>query len=350
MPISSNGLESRRLSRYDFEQLRNAYIRENQLYPKALIFRVGGEAGFYSEVGTMLECMMFCFVNGIQFRLYSDDSSFQAAGRGWQQFFEPFCIDSHSPLNRFFNVRQPPRLRELVRRPFIFDQGIVGNINRLVSPFGRKVLLRSEKANYLMGDYFKSFASTEFRDQWINWPLFNMNGKVFFEIAKLMSFVLRYNDSTFQRISDIRASLNLPDDYISIQMRGGDKIASMKSKKYQYAGDTGSPSFYIKKLEDSGKDFKNIFILSDDFRHVEAVQAAHPEWNVYTLTTSDERGYVHQKFKSLDWNVKERMLVKLFCAVEICIDSSFHFGHEVSSPTKVIRALKPSSKYQGMLI
>jgi hypothetical protein len=350
MPACSNGLESRRLSRHDFEELRDAYIRESQLFPKALIFRVGGEAGFYSEVGTMLECMMFCFVNGLQFRLYSDDASFQAAGRGWQQFFEPFCIESHAPLNRFFNVRRPPRLRELIRKPVVSDQGVVKNINRLLAPFGRRLLLRSEQANYLMGDYFHVFTGGDFRSQRIDWPLFGMNGKVFDEMVKLIPFVLRYNDLTFQRISDLRNSLDLPDDYISIQMRGGDKIASMKSKKYQHAADTGSPSFYIKKLEDSGKDIKNLFILADDYRHIEAVKDAHPEWNIYTLTTPGESGYVHQQFKSLEWSVKEQMLVKLFCAVEICIDSSFHFGHEVSSPTKVIRALKPSSNYQGMLL
>jgi hypothetical protein len=58
-------IHSRRLSAHEFRELRSAYIQENLSFEDALVFRVGSEAGFYSETISVLECMVFCWLNKI---------------------------------------------------------------------------------------------------------------------------------------------------------------------------------------------------------------------------------------------------------------------------------------------
>jgi hypothetical protein len=101
-------------------------------------------------------------------------------------------------------------------------------------------------------------------------------------------------------------------------------------------------------MEKSCIEIKNVFILADDYRYIEEVKRSHPEWNVFTLARPDQRGYSNAKFKLLDWGIKQQMLLRLFCAVELCIDSSFHFGHERSCLNNFVKVSKPSSNYLGM--
>jgi hypothetical protein len=345
-PVPS--IHSRRLSAHEFRELRSAYSQENLSFRDALVFRVGSEAGFYSETISVLECMVFCWLNKLQFRLYSGDANFQAGGMGWRQFFDSFCVESGNHLNRYFNGRRFSSVDDAWKEPVSLNQSLGRSLFRLISPVGRCLLLKAEKARYLSSDFFRVFTSWQFKEGMIQWPLFGMDGTVYPEISKLIPFAMRYNERTYEYVMRLRDSLSLPEGYVSVQMRGGDKIASLSCSNSESARQSGSASYYVQQMEMSGIEIKNLFVLADDYRFVEEVRRLHPEWKVFTLTRPDQDGYSNEKFKLLDWGVKQQMLLRLFCAVEICIDSSFHFGHERSCLNNIVKVSKPPSRYLGL--
>lgn len=60
----------------------------------------------FSELNTMMGCMIYCYLNHIKFELYADDANW-AGGHGWNEFFLPFCAENHSILNKYVNPRFP---------------------------------------------------------------------------------------------------------------------------------------------------------------------------------------------------------------------------------------------------
>jgi hypothetical protein len=220
-----------RLSAEEFERIRNCYTRLNDSFPETLIFRVGSSSGFYSEACSMMECMMFCYLNNIRFSLYSADANFSKAGRGWREFFDSFCPENHQHWNQSFNHRHsPPALRQMIKDSLSGKMGLSDQVRNWLSLAGRHLLLKKEGAKYLTNDFFKIFTSAHFKSSPIHWPLFSMDGSVYPEIAKLFPYAMRHNQETHEEITQIRNSLGLPNSYASVQMRGGDKIAKLERR------------------------------------------------------------------------------------------------------------------------
>jgi len=179
---------------------------------------------------------------------------------GWQQFFDDFCIESANRLNRYFNGRRVSPMNEVWHKSSSLNQCMGRSFNRIVLPVGRYLLLKSENARYLASDFFGVFTSWQFKDAMIQWPLFGMDGTVYPEISKLFPFAMRYNDRTYEYLLKLRDSLSLPEDYVSVQMRGGDKIASLRYKNQKLANLSSSASHYIEVMEKSCVEIKNVFI------------------------------------------------------------------------------------------
>lgn len=337
-----------RLSAEEFERIRNCYTRLNDSFPETLIFRVGSSSGFYSEACSMMECMMFCYLNNIRFSLYSADANFSKVGRGWREFFDSFCPENHQHWNQSFNHRHsPPALRQMIKDSLSGKMGLSDQVRNWLSLAGRHLLLKKEGAKYLTSDFFKIFTSAHFKSSPIHWPLFSMDGSVYPEIAKLFPYAMRHNQETHEEITQIRNSLGLPNSYASVQMRGGDKIAKLERRGDVADAKTLSAAHsYIRELDESGIQISDIFVLTDDYSYISALEKAHPEWTIYTLARPDHNGYNQKQFNAMDWKQKRLDLVRLFAAVEICRDSTIHFGHEMSNVNTVIKTGRPSNSYK----
>ena len=307
------------LKKEEFEQLKRAYQEENESYDETVIFHVGVEAGFYSEVGSMMECMCFCHMHHKRFVLYADDANF-TSGKGWNVFFDIFCEMDHNSLNHKYNLRYPTDSKFVL--------------------WNQKRLLKKSKADYLTSDFFAEFISREFKKQHIEWPLFNMQGTVYPEMAKLMKLALRYRTDVYEEILDLMKSVQLPEHYMSIQMRGGDKIEE-RTKLYGALD-------CIQRIEKSGITVKNLFVFTDDYRNIETLRES-TDWNIYTLARNDETGYNNGEFNARKWKEKRKDLIKMFAMVEICINSDMHFGNEHSCANNIIMNSKQRGAYYPLI-
>lgn len=78
--------------------------------------------------------------------------------------------------------------------------------------------------------------------------------------SMLVCLTWKYNDSTNKRIKEILKTLSLPDKYVSIHVRRGDKI--VESPYY-------SLERYFEKL---GTKNKNLFVATDDYTVIEDIK------------------------------------------------------------------------------
>lgn len=321
-----------RLSQNKFEELRKRYLKENNKFKKKMIFHVGTGAGLYSELGAMLECMCYCHINNIQFILYADDANFSDKN-GWSELFDSLGCESHDPLNKKANYRYKRyyRIKGIAVPNLLF--------RRFIFPI---ILKCRENVDYLTQDLFDKIISLKFRSSNISWPLFGMQGMVRNEYSKLSSLALRYNDETTEEIVKLIDTLNLPDHFVSIQIRGGDKT--------QEFTDIIDIEYCTKLIEEKISDITNIFIFTDDYRNVEYIKKMHSDWNVFTLTHPDECGYYNSKFNTLPWEIRKSNLIKLFAIVEICINSDYHIGCNGTCVNNYIRSCRIGKKYDEYTI
>lgn len=295
------------------------YNKINNSFKKKLIFHVGFDSGFYSEVDCMMECMLYCYLNKIKFVLYADDANF-AGGHGWNEFFDSFCEENHHWLNAKVN-------RRTVGGKFPGYKFYI-----LVA-----LLKMCTHTRYLTQDVFLDVISDETRNKTMKWNEFDIYGKPESEFAKLSGMVLHYNDKTFNEIKNKIAEIGLPEHYHSIQFRGGDKGTEFVNLMDMNA--------VLEMIDKKNIDIKNLFVFSDDYRAVECIKEKRPEWNVYTLTGKEERGYYNADFQKIDWDEKRKNMIKLFAMVEICINSDMHLGCEQTNANTYIKNNKPKHQY-----
>lgn len=300
------------------------YNNINNSFKKKLIFHVGTGAGFYSEINGMLTAMLYCYAHKIKFILYADDATF-AGGKGWNEFFEPFCPQSHDQLNHKYNTRSAFR-------------GETDTFYRIA----QTILKLRNGVHYLTEDIFSKACLGNYSEEitYAKWREFDIDGDINKEFVKLRSIALRYNRSTFVEIKARINELHLPAHFCSVQFRGGDKTKEVVKPM--------DVDCVIERIKKAAVKTDNLFIFTDDFFYIEEVRSRCPEWNIYTLTGENECGYNNDNFNRISWPLKRREMIKLFAMTEICLHSDMHFGCEVACVNDYIKNIKAPEKYKAI--
>lgn len=297
-----------------------------------VLFHVGTGAGFYSEANLMMQYMCYCYMHDLEFELYADDANF-ACGKGWNYFYESFCSENHSSLNRIANYRYKKWHPSIAGFP-------MPNlwIRRKLLPW---MLKRQTGARYLTQDLFDEVISSEFLNSTIVWPEYGMNGTVKSEYGKIHTRALQYNETTLAEINQLIASLGLPEHYCSIQIRSGDKDTEIV--------DANNVDSFVQQMDAWGVQVSDLFVMADDYRDVERLQALRPQWHLYTLCGQEERGYYNYQFHKMPEEFKRRNLIKLFAMVELSIRSDVHCGQYCNAFLYIhsVRDQRPTHTFEG---
>ncbi len=311
----------------ELETKKKEYRRMNEAFRKRLIFHVGFGGGLYSELDSMMEFMLFCYQHRIRFELYADDANFsKPGGMGWEELFEPFCPINHDPLNRKANYRPTDYLSQ-IRPHRLWTKGYY---------YPRK-LKRRTGADYLTQDVWCMCISDEFKKSEIIWPLFGMDGTCETEFAKLSSVAICPKPEIRRQMDELIAGLNLPEHYISMQVRGGDK--------YLEYDELVEADAFIEKVGQLKLETKNVFVFTDDYRNVTYLKEKCPQWNIMTLTREDERGYFNSEFNQQDWEFRKANLIKLLAIIEVCVKADLHIGSNQSCVDMYLRSMKGERSY-----
>lgn len=311
----------------DLESKKKEYRRINEAFEQRMIFHVGFGAGLYSELDSMMEHMLFCFTHHIRFELYADDANFsKAGGKGWEELFEPFCPINHDKLNHIANYRPTDHL-SCMRRHRLWVKGYL-------LP---RILKKRTGADYLTQDIWCMCINQEFKNTPMQVPLLGVDGVGALEFAKLADIALCPKPDVRAEMDVLIAGLKLPEHYISIQVRGGDKLL-------EYDALIGLDAF-ISRIEAMDVKHHNIFLFTDDYTNVEQLRKKRPDWRVYTLTREEERGYYNSTFNKQSWEYRRLNLVKLLAIMEVCEKSELHIGSKQSCVDSYLRSRKGDKRY-----
>jgi len=276
------------------------YNKLNDTFPKRLVFHLGCDGGFFSEYNNMILVMLYCLRRQLRFTLYSQDAGF-GFGRGWNDYFLPFCPEDNNPLHSFFNMRFPHKYPLFLRMMDMFRKSL------------RNACLTS--------DVFHSARTMDIRED-ICIPELGLSGDLRTICRRLIEMTWRYNSETAQRIRTIVTDLNLPAQYLGLHIRGGDKF--IETERLDIA-------VYMDKAAQI-TDIRSAFVLTDDYRVIESLCETYLEWDFYTLCDESEKGYYNKRFRKEKASVRRHKMINLFASMDILAEAEAFVGTFSSNP------------------
>lgn len=251
-------------------KLKEAYQKVNEKFESVLVFHVGESAGFFSEYNCMILVMLYCLQHKIQFKLYSRDANF-GYEKGWTDFFESFCKEEDSRWHHWINMRPTGAwLTILKKKDFnLFKWKLKKSICNLVAK-GWKFCHPNV---YLTQDVWNQALLIDQRFCKYDIPELNIKGDISQACKVLVEITWGYREDINEKLHDYIRNLQLNNDFISCQIRAGDKYVEY---------DLLSINIYIEYLK-KYPDIKNIFVLTDDYSVIMQLETAFPQWNWYTL-------------------------------------------------------------------
>lgn len=301
------------------DKLNSKYKELNASYPKSLIFHLGYNAGFFAEYTCMVNAMLFCLENKIEFKLYSEDANF-GAGKGWNDYFIPFCEEVHEKFNHKYNFHRIPSWKVIIK----------ASINEKTF---KNIIWKAKFSCYHMASkllclyhYKKKTLLTQDitfnAHKYYKFPELGIEGEYIEVFNKISDMIWNFNEYTNNVLQEALKELNLPDKYASCQIRGGDKITEAQLISEEH---------YINKIKELGH--RNVFLLTDDYNIFKRLEETCTSICWSTLCDPNDTGYDNKKFCSSDKDFKRNKIAKLLSSVQILMNSDTFIGSITCGPS-----------------
>jgi hypothetical protein len=150
------------------------YNQLNNSFKKTLVFRVGIQAGLYSEINHMFLAILFCLKNKVKFILSSRDNNF-AYEKGWEDYFLPFCEESYSTIHLKYNARSyqiRPTIPNIIKT---------------------KIIRKALKVDYLTQDIWNFIRDAKFQNETFDIPQLEISGNLVNALQSRLAFSAGYS-------------------------------------------------------------------------------------------------------------------------------------------------------------
>lgn len=276
------------------------YKQLNESYKRKLIHHFGTGNGFYSELNSLLFSTLFCLQNKLRLELYSKDATF-TFGNGWAEYFEPFCPEFK---NDYIGKR--------------ISRDYINNHRDKHICYLYKIFTRND----ILNDIYWYCRSGWFEHSHFCVPELGIDGDIRQAMKVIIPIVYRFNDKYTAIIDKFIEDLKLPDEYISLHVRGGDKVTERELIK---------PQDYLEKAK-LHSDCRNIFVATDDYRIFEQLRDNNPKYSFFTSTSPEDKGNNTEVFFTTPQDNIRRNLVEMFSSIEIFLKSDIFIGTYSSNP------------------
>lgn len=276
------------------------YKQLNESFQRKLIHHFGTGNGFYSELNSLLFSTLFCLQNKLRLEIYSKDAAF-TFGNGWNEYFDSFCPEYK---NNFIGKR--------ISRDYINNH----KSNHIC------YLYKFLTHNDILNDIYWYCRTGWFEHTHFEIPELGIDGDIRQAMKVIIPIVYRFNKKYAFIISNFINNLKLPERYISLHVRAGDKITERKLI---------TPQNYLEKAK-SLSNCHDIFVATDDYRIFEQLRDNNPEYKFYTSTSPEERGNDTEKLFASSKDVIRNNLIEMFASVEIFLQSELFLGTYSSNP------------------
>ena len=293
---------------------------------KILVYRIGYQGGFFYEYRQMIAAYVYCKLNNIKFKLYSVNANF-AIEKGWTDFFEPFCEEATEEIHSLYNIHfKYPSITKLLLKKVIKGITIPHWCWNKLSLWYLKLIVT---APYFKWKYHFNYYT---HDLWSEVHKLNQHNTTQYNTIQYNTILntWRFNEKTENEIEKISGELNLPEKWIGLHIRRGDKITEQPHIKIEE---------YIEMLKNKSNNL-NLFVLTDDYSIIDGIQMQYPEYHIYTLCKTSERGYNNSEFMNASIEKKRSGLIKLFASVEILRKSEAFIGTASTGPSDFLIMLQ----------
>lgn len=270
------------------------YRKINSSFDKKLVFRLGFDAGFYSEFNMMILAAVYALKNDLKFEINSTFANFRLKD-GWNDYFVPFFPESRKSFNKSYNYR-----------PY----GVTANSK--VDCF-IKTLFNIE---FFTQDVWHKLRDKQFWEEEVK----ILNGKFELSFLETCSTVVQmcyqFNPTVEGMIQERNQKITLPIHYVGIHIRRGDKINETS---------LFSLNLYFKRAE-SITDIRAAYISTDDVNIIKIIAKNHPNWQIFHRSGLKMDGYNQEKFSLKSGQDKFESLVDLFADVRILTEATIFLG------------------------
>ena len=294
------------------------YTQYNESFCRTCTFQIGKDAGFFSEYNNMILAMAYCLIHHVRFQITSEGANFNPK-QGWNGFFIPFCQEVPNDGKHYKTADWRFALKRI---------GLHQDWHAITSLLPYFTFWKRQMRTQ---DVFGKCRDRKSMDRYYSIQELDFKGNIQQLCAELVRMTWKYNDDTREKIEELIAPLNLPDRYIGIHIRGGDKFVEHEIEPIQK---------YFSLVSDL--TINNLFVLTDDYTIIEQIKATYPSWNVYTLCHENERGYFHDQFVNQPFESQRLRLIKLFASMEVLNRSLQFIGTFSSNPGMFMGMRNPS--------
>lgn len=278
------------------EWLEN-YKNLNNSFKKTLVFRVGIQAGLFSEINHLFLAVAFCLKNKIKFVLSSRESNF-SYDKSWDDYFLPFCEESQAKVHLKYNAR---------------SYQIKTTIPNIIKT---KLIRTTLGIDYLTQDVWPFIRDAKFQNETFNIPELGISGNLLHTLNVVTDHVWKFQPAIQQEIHSRISEINLPSAYVGVHIRSGDKATEAKlSPVDDYIN-------YMKNIT----PIKELFVLTDNYSIIKEIKSNYPDYKVYTYCQENERGFSEGEYNLISKEAKKTMTIKLITDVEILSKSSVFVG------------------------
>ena len=302
------------------------YQRINKTFHRRMVYHIGVNCGFFVEINYMVNAMLYCLARRIRFQLYSDDANF-STGIGWKEYFLPFCEEVHEPFHQRYNFHRLPSWRRIIK--LCKHQKSVSPIawklkSAMKTALGHLVAFLTYKEYVLLGqDVF----SDPDRHYYI--PELGINDSYIDTYGILARMIWNLQPDILHQENVYKRKLNFPSIFDGIHIRGGDKVTETELI-------SGKRIMQVLNHMDKAC----VFILTDDYRQYQDLQANYPHVHFLTLCQPDERGYLHKAFSQKSSQSKHEAIVRLIISVDLLLHSRSFVGSITTGPSVFVMKLR----------
>lgn len=304
----------------------STYQKINNSFRKRLIYHSGVDCGFFVEMNYMINAMLYCLAKGYRFQLYSEDANY-GTGKGWTEYFTPFCEEVHESFHHKYNLHRPPQWKRIIKN-VIRTRSLSFVFWKL--KFMQKSLMGHWLAYKAYGEYVRLSQDVAYNSyKHYHIPSVGINCTYTEVYAMLARMIWQPQPEVKQQIAEAKLSLSLPQVYSGIQIRGGDKAQEARLI-------TGKR--LIEALLPQDGDY--IFALADNYTQLEIVRSEFPHLHIVSLCQPQEKGYFHQEFNRMTSLEKKQSIIRLLVSMDILLHSSAFIGTITSGPSVFIMKVR----------
>lgn len=274
--------------------------------------------GLYSELFNLCLAIIYAQQNHLSLQLNTWLWNARIK-KGWQDYFSatlPCSNNSFSAQDKVY-TNEKPWIGKIYYKPkeyFSFYYRLVlNNLYHILCP-----------CHLLTKDIFENMRSKEFICDTLGKDAFHSMASAFKQLYIL-------NDSTKSRLGQRIDGLKLPDDYIGVHIRRGDKITSQEMQEIRIGK-------YVSSILEHKSVSLNVFIATDDVSIInELSQQLSPHGiSVFYNNLNQSQGFNEATFNRFSRQARYEEMLNVLLDMEVLIHSKYFIGTYTSNLSRVV--------------